>query len=606
MQRNLPVKSAKMPYSIINDSKVVIDYTAIFCGSPGKLLKSELFMEITNRFCASIARKRTPTYLFLRERLPHLKEEEIPGYIVNVLRLLVTYTADELMAMDNDYAPLLVASQREWIFSFRRDLYNYWRRFERFIFLEVPKKSGQKHAELHHAHFVHACDNLRNLILDTNRIIGESLSGKEPKVYRQLPAGSNIGMLLEKVDWKYPEYLAHLKDVPFVRLAFIEPPLILYSRSNTRKGTFQEIDILPPEMVELNPHEWFCFPVKVGELTTFVYFHQAYISTGLALCNLFEIAEFDDISGKTPDAVVLFGVRGDNMKELTEFYDDQQHGMMVGLVKHAVQTEYFGYFKKMILTLHNVAMIKRGRLPVHGAMACITLKTGGSANVVVVGDSGAGKSETLEALRTIADEHFSEMKIIFDDMGSLAVKDDGSVVGYGTEIGAFVRLDDLSPKYAYDEIDRSIFFNPDKKNARLVVPISPYKEIVHGYPVDMVLYANNYETLDNQRAPIEFFSTAEKSLEVFKDGARLAKGTTDEKGLVHTYFANPFGAPQRKEEHERIAHRLFAAMYKTGVRVGQIRTRLGIEGFEQEGPRAVAVELNEIIIELSKKTKKQK
>ena len=32
--------------------------------------------------------------------------------------------------------------------------------------------------------------------------------------------------------------------------------------------------------------------------------------------------------------------------------------------------------------------------------------------------------------------------IIFDDMGSLTLKN-GKVVGIGTEIGAFVRLDDL-------------------------------------------------------------------------------------------------------------------------------------------------------------------
>ncbi len=603
MHRELPKKASKMPYSIINDSKVIIDYTAIFCGSPGKLLKSELFMDVTRRFYVQIAKKKTPTYLYLREKLPNLKEEEVPDYIVNILRMLVAYTADELVEMDGKYTSLLGVKEREWIFSFRRDLYNFWRRLERFIFLEVPKKTGHKHDELHHAHFVHACDNLRSLILDTNRIIGESLSGKEPKVYRQLPAGSNIGMLLAKIEWKYPALLAHLKDIPFVRLAFIEPPLILYSRSNTRKGTFQEITEFPPEKVALNPHEWFCFPVKVGELTTFVYFHQAYISTGLALCNLFEIAEFNDISQKTPDAVVLFGVSGETMGELTEFYDDQKNGIMIGLVKHAMQTEYFGYFKKMILTLHNVAMIKRGRLPVHGAMVCIKLRNGGSANVMVVGDSGAGKSETLEALRTIADEHFSEMKIIFDDMGSIAVDAQGQVIGYGTEIGAFVRLDDLSPKYAYDEIDRSIFFNPDKKNARLVVPISPYKDIVHGYPVDIVLYANNYEHLDEKQLAIEFFKQERDALDVFKTGARLAKGTTDERGLVHTYFANPFGAPQRKEEHEKIAERTFSAMFKAGVKVGQIRTRLGIEGFEQEGPRAVAMELSKVVLELSEKNK---
>jgi hypothetical protein len=308
---------------------------------------------------------------------------------------------------------------------------------------------------------------------------------------------------------------------------------------------------------------------------------------------------------KTPDAVVLFGVSGEGMTELTEFYEDKISGLMIGLVKHSEETEYFGYFKKMILTLHNTVMIKRGRMPVHGAMVHITLKGGGQANVAIMGDSGAGKSETLEALRSIAEEHFSEMKVIFDDMGSLAVEGSGRVTAYGTEIGAFVRLDDLSPRYAYDEMDRSIFINPDKKNARLVVPVSQYKEISAGYPVDVFLYANNYEPIDVAKPIIEFFKDVDTAMNTFRLGARFAKGTTDEKGLVHTYFANPFGAWQRRKRHDAIALKTVKAMFKSGVKVGEIRTRLGIEGFEQEGPMAVALELNKVIFSLSKGKKKK-
>ena len=35
--------------------------------------------------------------------------------------------------------------------------------------------------------------------------------------------------------------------------------------------------------------------------------------------------------------------------------------------------------------------------------------------------------------------------------------------------------------------------NPDKINARLVMPVATYKEIIKGYPIDLFLYANNYE-----------------------------------------------------------------------------------------------------------------
>jgi hypothetical protein len=75
---------------------------------------------------------------------------------------------------------------------------------------------------------------------------------------------------------------------------------------------------------------------------------------------------------------------------------------------------------------------------------------------------------------------------------------------------------------------------------------------------------------------------------VFASGARLAKGTTDEKGLVHTYFANPFGAPQKKKKHQVLADKFIAQLLKSGKKVGQLRTRLGIRGFETKGPEEAA------------------
>jgi hypothetical protein len=39
------------------------------------------------------------------------------------------------------------------------------------------------------------------------------------------------------------------------------------------------------------------------------------------------------------------------------------------------------YLKKMALTLHNIMMMKRGRMPFHGAMTRILCKNGTSANI---------------------------------------------------------------------------------------------------------------------------------------------------------------------------------------------------------------------------------
>jgi hypothetical protein len=205
-----------------------------------------------------------------------------------------------------------------------------------------------------------------------------------------------------------------------------------------------------------------------------------------------------------------------------------------------------------------------------------------------VGDSGAGKSETLEAFRALAGESNVDMRVVFDDMGVLGSDNEGRVLAYGTEIGAFVRLDARQPGYAYSEVDRSIFMNPQLPNARVVIPITEYGYITRGHTVDALLYANNYEEVDEDHPILEFFSTIAEALPVFEGGARMAKGTTDEKGLVHSYFANPFGAAQKRGEHEAIARYFFERLLASGARVGTLRTRLGIGGYEMRGPREAA------------------
>ena len=187
------------------------------------------------------------------------------------------------------------------------------------------------------------------------------------------------------------------------------------------------------------------------------------------------------------------------------------------------------------------------------------------------------------------------MIVIADDMGSLEIGHNGEIIGYGTEIGAFLRLDDLQPGYAFGQIDRSIFMSPSQVNARIVLPVTTFDNLVKGYPVSFICYANNYEEVDEDHPIIERFSSPEHALQVFKEGAVMSKGTTTSHGLVHSYFANIFGPPQYKEIHDKIALQYFNAFYNSNVFVGQLRTRLGIPGYEIKGPEVAARELFNIL-----------
>ena len=571
----------------LSSNKAMMNFTVKYCDTMEKILESSGFNRVLESYLNKIKGRKSNIYVYINNEL---KGEDInPKEITNLFKLLIVMNNEDVQSLNHKYDFLL--KNRERFIEFIEGLYGYWRKLERYSLIQSSAiKDGMASVN-----FIESNEKLKNLILSLYRKIEENILGYKPKIYRQLSVGSNAGIILNNMKWDCPEDYEMLKGIPFVDSIILQSPYITYPKKNTRDGIFTESSKNLLKESTIKKDHFFCYPIKVGELLAYVFFHRDFMAHGIALCNLFEIAREEECINKKPDIIYVLGARHESKEVITKFYDDMKNNIMMGYVSYGEEIDYFGYMKKMILTLHNLIMIKRGFLPIHGAMVNITLKSGKSANVIIMGDSGAGKSESLEALRTLGGDYISDMNIIFDDMGTIKIDENGHVIGYGTEIGAFVRLDDLDQGYAFKEIDRSIFMNPDKINARLVMPINTYKEIVKGYKVHLFLYANNYEEVGKGESYINFFSDIEKAIQVFKDGARMAKGTTTEKGLVKSYFANPFGPAQKQEEVNIIIEKYFKAMMASGVKVGDIKTSLGIKGMEKEGPKNAALELLNII-----------
>ena len=137
--------------------------------------------------------------------------------------------------------------------------------------------------------------------------------------------------------------------------------------------------------------------------------------------------------------------------------------------------------------------------------------------------------------------------------------------------------------------------NPDKVNARLIMPVADFSQIMAGYEVDFFLYANNYDKLEDDEKSITMIDNEKEAIKVFKRGARFAKGTTTETGLVESYFANPFGPYQKQEICDCLIEQYFEKLYENGKKVGQIKTQLGVAGQESDGPLKSAKELFEMI-----------
>jgi hypothetical protein len=563
--------------------------TGVLCTQPAQVLQSSQAPRVIQGFLNRLlARESESLALFRGLEVEGTEDGPSPAarQLARLLGLLVDMSPADVQVKAPDVAGLLgdVAGLAEFV----EGLYDYWRGLERYLIFVGGADESRDRAVEGHMPFITNNEDLAHLAREAYRHIERHLRGHWPRVYRQVPAGANMSLLIDEVRWPNPGGVYEtLRDIRHVRLAMLVLPVILYPRRNTREGTFRRVDRHPLEGVSLDPRQWFCLPLRVGELNFQVYFDRDYLGLAVSLVNLFELSGHTEARCK-PDGILVFGLPEEQMAgERTVFYLDKLQEIAVGAVVKSEEVDYFGYFKKMILTLHNAIMMERGRLPLHGAMARLRLRQGPAVSLALVGDSGAGKSETIDAFNSLATDWISDLTIIFDDMGTLALGDDG-IRGYGTEIGAFVRLDDLDPSYAFGRLDRSILMNPHRSNARVVLPLTEYREVVAGYPVDLLLYANNYETVNEERPPVEFFATPEEALEVFRAGYRAAKGTTDEQGLVASYFANPFGPPQMKELHETLARRYFAAAFERGIPVGQLRTRLGLPGWEREGPRAAA------------------
>jgi energy-coupling factor transporter ATP-binding protein EcfA2 len=572
-------------------NKVVLNIRERMCETAEELLESEKFRKVLDHCISHLKSNDSPLLEIFKNAVT---DTESVDDLVKTLTLLYKYESNVVPHIFDKSAVFL--RDIHLLNNFIEYLYDYWRHFDRFI---INDSEGDRLDKRPYRTFNETIEHLTHLIRTVYRHIQENITGNHPTVYRQVPAGAEMAVISLPKEIKWPDKpYTTLNSIPVVRQILIYPPLVIQQPMNKRTGDFKRISKNPLDLVKLDQDDWLCYPAKVGKLIIMVYFNITFYELGLSMCNLFQVAEDKDL-GKKPDAIFIYGAPGNALNNLskfqTVFYHDEDNDIFVGAIPGSPEFGYFGYLKKMILTLHNSIVMKAGNMPFHGAMVKILLKGNKEATVLMMGDTGAGKSETLEAFRVLGEKEIRELRIIADDMGSIELDKEGNPTGYGTETGAFLRLDDLQPGYAYGHLDRSIIMNPSQVNARIVIPVTNFETIVQGHRIDYILYANNYEEIDDDHPVIEKLHSEDGALDIFRNGAVMSKGTTTSTGLVHSYFANIFGPPEYRELHEKIAKKYFSAFFRKKIFVGQMRTRLGIQGYESSGPKEAAKELLRII-----------
>ena len=555
----------------MNDQMAIVNFSAGYARSASELLNSSTFKNLVEAFID-----------YLQTESNELYEWAINGKTTRQAKVEITKLFRELTILECDEIQSYYLNDRTLLLTFIEELYNFWKGHQRFsVTLSTPNNSLQEPG------FVNADSSFNRLIREVYRSLEQKVQGRFNKVYRQLQAGTNAAAAIRYNQNKLSNRYDCLKEIAMFDAVMLRTPLLLTTRSNKRTGMFENRDDNPIDSFNVDAEEWFCFPAKIGSLLAFIYFHRDFMSSGISLANLFEIATPNECS-KKPDLICLFGNQDDRNE--TTFHYDEQEDLWIGSVSYGRQIEYFGYIKKMSLTLHNLAMMQKGWLPIHGAFVNVTLKDGKRKGIMLMGDSGAGKSESIEALRALGNDIIADIEVVFDDMGTIHIEN-GIPYGQGTEIGAFIRLDDLDKGTPYRDMDRSVFLNPDSANARVITPAAPYDVISTDHRIDLFAYANNY----GESIGLRKVDDKEEIKNICIEGTRMALGTTQEVGLSKTYFANPFGPMQKQALCAPLIDKVFDALYDNRIFVGEIFTHLGFSKEDRSGLNEAAKELLEFI-----------
>lgn len=340
----------------LNNKLAIINFDVTYSSSAKELLNSPYFKEVTRRYMLHLKEENLNFYKWL------LNGNNVGDAIYEILktfRLLLVISPEEV---DNYYL-----KDKNLLLEFIEGFHDYWMSYRRF---SVTKTKFNRKTE---THFVLQDSMFNRLLRSFYRDIEQCLLGEKNNIYRQVNTGTNASILVYQLEEFFlSDKYNKLYNIPIIESVMIRTPMIISTDSNKREGTFQEANQNPILEFNIDEDSWFGYPAKVGNLFVMIYFHCDFIYNGISLANLFELAS-PKIAHSRPDGILLFGNKN---QQNNLFYYDKEEDLWVGTIGYDVKSEYFGYMKKMILTLHNLKVMSKGWLPIHGSLVNVYLKNG--------------------------------------------------------------------------------------------------------------------------------------------------------------------------------------------------------------------------------------
>lgn len=293
----------------------------------------------------------------------------------------------------------------------------------------------------------------------------------------------------------------------------------------------------------MDPKDYVFKMIQVGGTKVLLVMNRAYSHYMVEELRLFPQTDLtpEDIANCKPDAVSFLGLPTKVMGEdyrIGLFMDENGEGenIPVSWVDSESITDYMGYLKKPILTVANEKVKEKEMLPIHGSAFSMIFKNGLRKTIVMAGDSGTGKSETIIAMieQIIKNEGLAAqlegIEFLSGDMLSLFEGEDGQLYMLGTEQGDFMRMTDIPEDWKArfrDRISNGSKTNlSDPKNPRITIGnLCNPTEFQKPVRVNGFLNINNFEVpaFSSMR---ETENTRNLMLEEYVDGYRGEKGTS--------------------------------------------------------------------------------
>lgn len=252
------------------------------------------------------------------------------------------------------------------------------------------------------------------------------------------------------------------------------------------------------------------------------------------------------------DFMLIFGLR-DAIQQCSYYYDETNE-LYIGLVCGDERIHHFLYLKEMIFTLYNSICIEKQDLPMHASM--LEMHATKNIGIVFAGDADSGKSEMMDSMIRLFQNHAITYQALYDDCGIFHYLDN-AIVSTGSEIAACKKISHSSIVNVFHQLHQSIFLKEDFDVCWQITPLTTHKATLAFHNVRCLCYLNPY----SKKKGIQRLTKLEDIFDCFFNEDKQ-----------HAFLCGSLGCYHQKERVMKLAKDFFTVLFVQNIPVFEIYT----------------------------------